>query len=139
MAKGNKAALAVQGTRHRASMARQRGRSEAKIERLRGQLRAVKKATSGEALSAGLGAHAGAIVAGQITRNVGGVRGKPELARVINYAGGIAGLYMAATSKKSSMRVVGASMTSMSVVQLAFDTVDKDLIPDFGGLMGGDE
>ncbi len=80
-----------------------------------------------------VGAHATAVVAGQIDRELGQKRGKPGMARGINYIAGITGAAAAIYGKSSMVRSIGAAATGMSIYQVGADTAKYDLVPGFNG------
>ena len=83
-----------------------------------------------------VGAHATAVVAGQIDRELGQKRGKPGMARGINYVAGLAGAAAAIYGKSSMVRNIGAAATGMSIYQVGRDTSTYDLVPGFNGEEG---
>ncbi len=78
-----------------------------------------------------VGAHATAVVAGQIHRELGQKRAKPGMARGINYAAGLGGALAAIYGKSNLVRSVGAAATGMSIFQVGQDTAGYDLVPGF--------
>ena len=123
-------AVALSQARQRASLARMGAAADVRLATAKNKLKEERVTAKSESLMAGVGAHAFAVVGGQVAAQLGIARERPGLARGINYGAGLFGVWLAVNGKKEA-RVIGASMIGMSCAQLAIDTMTFDLVPGF--------
>ncbi len=95
------------------------------------KMKEVTQQTRAQQAGGLIGAHATAVIAGQVHRELGVVRGRTTLARGINYGAGAAGIAIAVYAKNPMARSAGAALCGMSIYQVGRDTEDYDLVPGF--------